>query len=128
MTLYDLNMLVIKPATAKTRVSYVELVAEAGHCMVVRCPKGHVFMTKVGKRTVIFKDDETINDVACNGCGVAGLTKHFQCVRCDYKYCESCAEKAKQNVSRAELQAPEFFVSHWYALASHMKIAALPLF
>ena len=120
MTLYDLNMLVIKPATAKTRVSYVELVAEAGHCMVVRCPKGHVFMTKVGKRGV--------DDVACNGCGVAGLEEHFQCVRCDYKYCESCAEKAKQNVARAELQAPEFFVSHWYALASHMKIAALPLF
>lgn len=120
MTLYDLNMLVIKPATAKTRVSYVELVAEAGHCTVVRCPKGHVFMTKVGKRGV--------DDVACNGCGVAGLEEHFQCVRCDYKYCESCAEKAKQNVARAELQAPEFFVSHWYALAFHMNIAALPLF
>ena len=126
MTLYDLNMLVIKPATAKTRVSYVELVAEAGHCMVVRCPKGHVFMTKVGKRRQCGCGD--INDVACNGCGVAGLTEHFQCVRCDYKYCESCAEKAKQNVARAELQAPEFFVSHWYALAFHMNIAALPLF
>ena len=109
VTLYDLNMLVIKPATAQMRVSYVELVAEAGTCEIVQCPKGHLRMNKVGARNVT---------EACDGCNAKDLKEHFQCVRCEYKYCSGCAEKAKKTIARAELQAPEFFVSHWCAQPS----------
>ena len=105
VTLYDLNAYVIKPATAKLRVSYVELVADDGLIEVVRCPNRHLRMTKVGRQS---------STVACDGCGAVDLDEHFQCVRCEYTYCNNCAGRAKETIRRSLLQCPEFFVSHWY--------------
>ena len=127
ITLYDLNAYVIKPATAKSRMSFVELVSEDGMTEVVRCPDSHLYMTKVNstKKSYMYDDgwraavavdsgDWPAARVRCDGCGVNDLEEHFQCVRCDYKYCGACADKAKIAVPRSSLQCPEFFVSHWY--------------
>ena len=117
VTLYDLNAFVIMPATLEKRTSYVELVVEAGECEVVRCPQRHLRMTKVGERRG--------GSALCDGCGAEGLERHFQCVRCAYKYCERCADGAKAAVGRAELQRPEWFVSHWWGEPVVLFIACL---
>ncbi len=115
VNLYDLNKYVIMPATEAHQCSYVELVTGAGDESARRCPDGHVPMA----RAKVYKDFNTFQteEVSCTQCTrklESGAT-YWVCHRCGekHKMCGACAP-APAPVKCAELQAPLWFVSHWY--------------
>jgi hypothetical protein len=131
VTLYDLNKYVIMPATEEHQCSYVELVTGAGEESARRCPDGHLPMA----RTIVYEvhgiqrvclaevhnalSDSTqgAEEVSCTQCAnklELGAT-YWVCHRCGdkHKLCGACAP-APAPVKCAALQAPWWFVSHWY--------------
>jgi hypothetical protein len=127
VTLYDLNKHVIMPATKAHQCSYVELVTGAGEESARRCPDGHVPMA----RTKVFAYGfiEEAEEVSCTQCEKKlelGAT-YWVCHRCGdkHKLCGECAP-APAPVTRAELQAPLWFASHWYGRRSSLPQLAEP--
>jgi hypothetical protein len=109
VTLYDLNKYVIMPATEEHRCSYVELVTGTSEESARRCPDGHTPMA----RTKVYRGEK----VSCTQCAqkLEADATYWVCHRCGdrHKLCGECVP-APVPVKCAELQAPWWFVSHWY--------------